>query len=232
MSSAIATPTDPVVVYLPEGMRPVRARGPRLRRHARARAGAAPVARVRRLDRRGLDRERAVGCVARGRGAVGTRPRRREPRLRRVGARRDRVRRSSSPRSTPTSSRSRTAPTAGAASRSRPRCSASRRAPSSPSSAPATRTRRSSSPARSCAPTPRPRRTTSGPRSTTCASPWRRSYASASPDGDERIALVEGRDLLGADDLPDGIHPGDHGHAVLAAAFGDAIAAALANTRQ
>ena len=50
--------------------------------------------------------------------------------------------------------------------------------------------------------------------------------------GDERIALVEGRDLVGADDLPDGVHPGDHGHAVLAAAFGDAIAAALANTRQ
>ena len=50
--------------------------------------------------------------------------------------------------------------------------------------------------------------------------------------GDERIALVEGRDLVGADDLPDGIHPGDHGHTVLAAAFGDAIAAAMANIRQ
>jgi lysophospholipase L1-like esterase len=50
--------------------------------------------------------------------------------------------------------------------------------------------------------------------------------------GDERIALVRGRDLVRADDLPDGVHPGDHGHAVLAAAFGDAIATALANTRQ
>ena len=50
--------------------------------------------------------------------------------------------------------------------------------------------------------------------------------------GDERIALVEGRDLVGADDLPDGVHPGDHGHTVLAAAFGDAIAAALAGSPQ
>jgi lysophospholipase L1-like esterase len=50
--------------------------------------------------------------------------------------------------------------------------------------------------------------------------------------GDDRIGLVEGRDLVGADDLPDGVHPGDHGHAVLAAAFGDAIAAALTNIRE
>ena len=50
--------------------------------------------------------------------------------------------------------------------------------------------------------------------------------------GDERIALVEGRDLVGAEDLPDGVHPGDHGHTALAAAFGDAIAAALAGSPQ
>ena len=49
---------------------------------------------------------------------------------------------------------------------------------------------------------------------------------------DERIALVEGRDLVGADDLPDGVHPGDRGHAVLAAAFGDAIADALGGAPQ
>jgi len=46
-------------------------------------------------------------------------------------------------------------------------------------------------------------------------------------DGDRRISLVEGRDLIGPDDLPDGIHPGDRGHARLAATFGDAVAAAL-----
>jgi lysophospholipase L1-like esterase len=46
-------------------------------------------------------------------------------------------------------------------------------------------------------------------------------------DGDGQLALVEGRDLIGPDDLPDGIHPGDDGHAVLAVAFGDAIGAAL-----
>jgi len=45
--------------------------------------------------------------------------------------------------------------------------------------------------------------------------------------GDERLTLVEGGDLVGPADLPDGIHPGDHGHAVLAEAFGGAVAAAL-----
>jgi lysophospholipase L1-like esterase len=49
-------------------------------------------------------------------------------------------------------------------------------------------------------------------------------------DGDDRIALVEGRELVGADDLPDGVHPGDHGHAVLAAAFGGAVGAALTDS--
>jgi lysophospholipase L1-like esterase len=43
--------------------------------------------------------------------------------------------------------------------------------------------------------------------------------------GDAQLTLVEGGDLVGADDLPDGIHPGDHGHAVLADAFGSAVAA-------
>lgn len=45
--------------------------------------------------------------------------------------------------------------------------------------------------------------------------------------GDARLTLVEGGDLIGPDDLPDGIHPGDHGHRVLADAFGGAVAAAL-----
>ena len=35
--------------------------------------------------------------------------------------------------------------------------------------------------------------------------------------GDAHLTLVEGGDLIGPDDLPDGIHPGDHGHEVLAA---------------
>ncbi len=34
--------------------------------------------------------------------------------------------------------------------------------------------------------------------------------------GDAHLTLVEGGRLVGPDDLPDGIHPGDHGHAVLA----------------
>ena len=45
--------------------------------------------------------------------------------------------------------------------------------------------------------------------------------------GDTQLTLVEGASLIGPDDLPDGIHPGDHGHAVLADAFGTAVAAAL-----
>src|SRR5262249_41871274 len=44
--------------------------------------------------------------------------------------------------------------------------------------------------------------------------------------GDEHLALVGGGALVGPDDLPDGIHPGDHGHAMLAEAFGRAVAAA------
>ncbi len=45
--------------------------------------------------------------------------------------------------------------------------------------------------------------------------------------GDAHLTLVEGGGLIGPDDLPDGIHPGDRGHEVLAAAFGAAVAAAL-----
>lgn len=46
--------------------------------------------------------------------------------------------------------------------------------------------------------------------------------------GDRRLRLVRGGGLLRADQLPDGIHPGDQGHEVLAASFGAAVAAALA----
>lgn len=45
--------------------------------------------------------------------------------------------------------------------------------------------------------------------------------------GDTRIELVEGRPLLDAGHLPDGIHPGDVGHAVLADVIGDAVARAV-----
>ena len=45
--------------------------------------------------------------------------------------------------------------------------------------------------------------------------------------GDRRLRLVRGGGLLQADQLPDGIHPGDPGHEVLAAAFGGAVAAAM-----
>ena len=44
--------------------------------------------------------------------------------------------------------------------------------------------------------------------------------------GDAALTLVAGGDLISADDLPDGIHPGDHGHEILAAAFGGAVAQA------
>jgi lysophospholipase L1-like esterase len=45
--------------------------------------------------------------------------------------------------------------------------------------------------------------------------------------GDARLTLVRGGPLLTADQLPDGIHPGDEGHAALAAAFGGAVATAV-----
>jgi lysophospholipase L1-like esterase len=46
--------------------------------------------------------------------------------------------------------------------------------------------------------------------------------------GDAHLTLVEGGDLIGPDDLPDGIHPGDRGHEVLARVFGGAVAVAVA----
>jgi lysophospholipase L1-like esterase len=46
--------------------------------------------------------------------------------------------------------------------------------------------------------------------------------------GDGALTLVPGGDLLTPEHLPDGIHPGDAGHELLAEAFGGAVAAALA----
>jgi lysophospholipase L1-like esterase len=45
--------------------------------------------------------------------------------------------------------------------------------------------------------------------------------------GDRHLSLVPGGDLLTAAHLPDGIHPGDEGHELLAEAFGGAVADAL-----
>ena len=45
--------------------------------------------------------------------------------------------------------------------------------------------------------------------------------------GDRQLGLVPGGDLLTAAHLPDGIHPGDEGHELLAEAFGGAVADAL-----
>lgn len=45
---------------------------------------------------------------------------------------------------------------------------------------------------------------------------------------DARLSLVPGADLLRPDQLPDGIHPGDEGHAALADALGPVLAAAAA----
>jgi len=45
--------------------------------------------------------------------------------------------------------------------------------------------------------------------------------------GDGALTLVEGRDLLEPGDLPDGIHPGDEGHRILATAFGTAVQGAV-----
>ncbi|HMQ27513.1 MAG TPA: SGNH/GDSL hydrolase family protein [Acidimicrobiales bacterium] len=44
--------------------------------------------------------------------------------------------------------------------------------------------------------------------------------------GDTRLSLVEGFPLVTPDQLDDGIHPGDAGHAAMAAAIGPAVAAA------
>jgi lysophospholipase L1-like esterase len=45
--------------------------------------------------------------------------------------------------------------------------------------------------------------------------------------GDERLRLVPGRDLVAAEHLPDGIHPDDTGHAAMARALGPILAAAI-----
>ena len=48
--------------------------------------------------------------------------------------------------------------------------------------------------------------------------------------GDRALTLVPGGALLEAHHLPDGIHPGDEGHRILATAFGGAVRAALEGT--
>lgn len=45
--------------------------------------------------------------------------------------------------------------------------------------------------------------------------------------GDKRLSLVPGGDIIGADLLADGIHPGDEGHRVLADVIGGAVRDAL-----
>lgn len=42
--------------------------------------------------------------------------------------------------------------------------------------------------------------------------------------GDDALTLVSGRGRIEPDDLPDGIHPGDRGHEILAEVFGGAVA--------
>ena len=49
--------------------------------------------------------------------------------------------------------------------------------------------------------------------------------------GDDLITLVLGADIVDPSLLADGVHPGDDGHAVLARAFGSAVAAALSSPR-
>jgi len=45
--------------------------------------------------------------------------------------------------------------------------------------------------------------------------------------GDTNLTLVTGDGVLTAEHLPDGIHPGDEGHVILAETFGSAVATAL-----
>jgi lysophospholipase L1-like esterase len=54
-----------------------------------------------------------------------------------------------------------------------------------------------------------------------------RAVAAQVAAGDEWLWLVAGQDLLTADLLGDGIHPGDEGHRVLAATIGAKVAAVL-----
>ncbi|NUK06704.1 GDSL family lipase [Streptomyces lunaelactis] len=49
--------------------------------------------------------------------------------------------------------------------------------------------------------------------------------------GDKRLALLPGRDLIGPDQLADGVHPNDEGHAALAAAVAGALRPALSSIR-
>ena len=44
---------------------------------------------------------------------------------------------------------------------------------------------------------------------------------------DAALVLVPGGDLITAEQLPDGIHPGDEGHHILATVIGGAVAATL-----
>ncbi len=46
-------------------------------------------------------------------------------------------------------------------------------------------------------------------------------------DSDPRLTLVPGEGIVSADELPDGIHPGDEGHIALASVIGAAIVSAL-----
>jgi lysophospholipase L1-like esterase len=50
--------------------------------------------------------------------------------------------------------------------------------------------------------------------------------ASLRQGGDSALSLVQGLPLLQPDQIPDGVHPDDSGHAILAEAFGGAVAAA------
>jgi lysophospholipase L1-like esterase len=51
--------------------------------------------------------------------------------------------------------------------------------------------------------------------------------ASLRQGGDGHLTLVQGLPLLQASQIPDGVHPDDSGHAILAEAFGGAVAAAV-----
>lgn len=51
-------------------------------------------------------------------------------------------------------------------------------------------------------------------------------------DGDERLVLVHGLDLITADQLGDGIHPDDNGHAAMAEGIGGAVRTALDHARK
>lgn len=54
---------------------------------------------------------------------------------------------------------------------------------------------------------------------------------SGSGSGDKRLALLPGRDLIGPEQLADGVHPDDKGHAALAAAVAEALRTTLSSSR-